>query len=284
MAAKVSKKRKIDEASVDDFETKGSRWANQPRAGAPEVSSALDELAALESSIDRLHRGLDAARDVLWASQYESELDAKALSSIVDYAHRTCYIAAPHGFVPGESQLFMMRPPAPQTMQFQQSILHQLAASAAGKALELYTTEGTVGAGNEAGDVAGDSADATRSKPENNRGTGTRPGEAAGAASNQRASDPVADKVDMVEMLKGMPEMPVGWKPGDPIPGAAVPTRADATGGAEKGLAIARSTDAAKPERSPAQPTKKPSGLALGLEVDDLDFGLGSSSSDEDDD
>lgn len=278
MAARRSKKRKVDEATGDDFATKAKKGTNEPPVGTPGASSALDELAALEFRIDRLHSGLDAARDVLWTSRYEPELDAKALDSIVDYAHRTCYIAAPHGFVPGESQLFMMRPPAPQTMQFQQSILHQLASKAVGKGLELYTAEGADGAGDGATDGAG----AIKSTIEKKSRPGNRPGEAADASLKERATDTAADKVDMVEVLKRMPEMPTGWKPGDPIPGATASTKPVTAGSAEKTPTIAHSV--AKAEKSLAQPAKKPTGLALGLEVDDLDFGLGSSSSGEDSD
>ncbi len=277
MAAKRSKKRKVHGANVDDFETKPTKKvANEPGAGTAGASNAPDEMAALESRIERLHSGLDAARGVLWASRFVPELDAEALERMVDYAHRTCYIAAPHGFVPGESQLFMMRPPAPQTVQFQQSILHQLAASAAGKDLELYNAAGGVGAGDRAAGAAAVVSSAEQTAIKKDSRQEKRPVEAAKAASKQ-----ATDKVDMVEVLKRMPEMPVGWKLGDPIPGSASPTKPIAAGNGGKPPTTVQ--DVANTDRSQAQPAKKPMGLALGLEVDDLDFGLGSSSSSAED-
>ena len=279
MPAKGSKKRRMDETNVDNVQVKSKKWANEREVEPGVASSPLAELEALESRIERLHSGLDAARDILWASRYEPDLDVEALQAIVDYAHRTCYIAAPHGFVPGESQLFMMRPPAPQTMQFQQSILHQLAANMATKGNDLYNAKG---GGPVVGANAGTALEHDTKTMTQNEGLRAQEGKPAEIGSKQQV-------VDMVEVLSHMPEMPPGWKPGDPIPGLSAISK---TGEAEtaKKPAMQSTIDpgptAANTEKPPAQAAKKPTsaGFALGLEVDDLDFGLGSSSSDEDSD
>ena len=48
------------------------------------------------------------------------------VQNIIGYAHRLSFTtSAPPGFVPGQSQLFLHKPPAPQDVQFRTSALHQ---------------------------------------------------------------------------------------------------------------------------------------------------------------
>jgi hypothetical protein len=255
MVAKRSKKRRVDDGTnVDKVE---SSPANKSRRKLSDGASEAG-LGALEAKIERLHSGLDAARDVLRAARFESELNAEALQRVVDYAHRTSYIAAPHGYVPGESQLYMMRPPAPQTMQLQQSILHTLVADLVGKQQKLYT------AGNHQKNQLEDENDTQTNK--------SRMDADAASSKPVGAGDVVAMSTDlspdMVAVLKHIPEMPAGWRPGDPIPGLPKPRET----GAEAAKIPLEPT--AKAEKSPDQVARKPTSFALGLEVDDLDFAV----------
>jgi len=268
VAAKRSKKRKVEDEDEGERGASDSKSKNKRQKEtdvATTRSDRLAELAALEAQIERLQSGLDAARGVLRASRYEPDLDEEALCRVLEYAHRTCYIAAPHGYVPGESQLYMMRPPAPQPMQLQQSILHTLAAGEAGKRQELYNVD---------------------KKPDM--------GVEKDVDSKQEAGK------DMLEVLKHMPEMPAGWKPGDPIPGLGKATPGEgaaATKESAKNSALAGNVQdgqqsPAVPKAAPTSTTPKPpttqapkkANFALGLEVDDLDSGLGISSDDSGDD
>lgn len=296
MAAQRSKKRKVDskgsdEAVLNEANLAGTAIGNSGRASSDATTNTsrakkLAELVALETEIDRLHDALDTARDVLRSSRYEPDLDAEALRRVVDYAHRTCYIAAPPGYIPGESQLFMMRPPAPQPMQLQQSILHTLTAGEKGEGQQLYGVAGGAGEAvqlkdalrDDSGRDASGMAKETKTRMTTDEEGATHRGGHTPKPTLKSDTDTHRQQApeDMVEVLKHMPKMPPGWKPGDPIPG--LPTSGDV-----KPADARRPADTDEPALNPpVQPPKKTS-FALGLEVDDLDFGLGSSSSSDSD-
>lgn len=83
-----------------------------------------EKAVELQNVIQKLHSAIDAARQFS-ALQYQSGDALHLIKDVLDHSHRTSYTTgAPLGYVPGKSALYMLKPPAPQTAQFQNSILH----------------------------------------------------------------------------------------------------------------------------------------------------------------
>ena len=80
-----------------------------------------EKAVELQNVIQKLHGAIDAARQ--FSAIQSNALDL--IKHVLDHSHRTSYTTgAPLGYVPGKSALYMVKPPAPQTAQFQNSILH----------------------------------------------------------------------------------------------------------------------------------------------------------------
>lgn len=196
-----SKKRRIDENSTDvdkKNETKVMSdiitqvYENQafdPRQVQDcGVELLRDKAVELQALIRKLHNAIDAAKEIsLMGSQPQS--NKQVIRNVLDHSHRTSYTTgAPAGYIPGQSQLYMVKPPAPQTMQFQNSILHTAFSQ---HEKQLYVEH---------------------------HGDQDKKNKKVQSAEEDQAA-PVTLDTKSVELLKHLPPMPKEWKPGDPIPG-----------------------------------------------------------------
>jgi hypothetical protein len=144
--------------------------------------------------------------------------------------------------------LYAMKPPAPQQIQLQSSILHTLQDSSKDGA--LYEKEGRVPTEERNGVLDKD----------------------ARTKSNSKGNVLMPDLAIDADLLKQLPPMPKEWKPGDPIPGL------DA-------LLKKKETKAIVKREDKKESDKKPSAFAFALNPDmDIEFGAGDSSSEDSDD
>lgn len=139
----------------------------------------------VQQSLQQLHTAIDIARDFTTSSSLQDQTgnESARISDVLHHAHRSSYTAgAPSGYVPGQSLLYMMKPPAPQTVHFQNSILHTVFRKHEKPLyLERKTTHDT--------------------------------------QEQVRVDDTMVRSQTPSELLKQLPPMPKEWKPGDPIPG-----------------------------------------------------------------
>lgn len=142
----------------------------------------------LQKVIRKLHSAIDVAREFS-TIQYKQGNEVQLVNNILDHSHRTSYTTgAPPGYIPGKSALYLVKPPAPQTAQFQNSILHS-AFRQHEKAMYMEQH-------------VGDTAEIRKQK---------EAGEHVGGVFQQQPA--------VENLLQQLPPMPKEWKPGDPIPG-----------------------------------------------------------------
>lgn len=203
----------------------------------------------MQKSIESLYQAIDDAHVSIGRSMYGNK--GVPVQDILAYAHRLSYTSfAPPGYIPGKSMLYMNKPPAPQTAQFQNSILYTWRSQEQADA--LY----------EPVDVV------PEKKTEEEDGRRIEQPKSIGGI------DP--------ELLKKLPPMPKEWSVGDPIPG--LDTTKDKEIVLEKKESIVDELKAKEKE----QPKKSGFAFALNPDLDaDIEFGVdsdeeGSSSSDDD--
>lgn len=147
-----------------------------------------DKAVELQKVIQKLHNAIDVAREFSTIQCTQGD-ELQLVNNVLDHSHRTSYTTgAPPGYVPGKSALYLVKPPAPQTAQFQNSILHTAFIQ---HEKAMYTEQHAE----------------IKNKVEERQ-----PAAGAGGVSQQQ-QNPVE------KLLQQLPPMPKEWKPGDPIPG-----------------------------------------------------------------
>ncbi|WPT14087.1 Mediator of RNA polymerase II transcription subunit 4 [Picochlorum sp. SENEW3] len=212
----------------------------------------------LQHSIENLYQAIDDAHASVGMRIHGNT--GVSAHDILAYSHRLSYTSfAPPGYIPGKSMLYMHKPPAPQTAQFQNSILYTLRSQEQEDA--LYAP-----------------AVAEKKKEED------------GGRIEQEQTKYVGG-IDP-ELLKNLPPMPKEWSVGDPIPGldTAAKEKMTTTKAAAELVLEKKPIDIINSKEAKEQTKKKPaSGFAFALNPDldaDIEFGVdsdeGSSSSDDD--
>ncbi|KAI8108882.1 hypothetical protein M9435_005299 [Picochlorum sp. BPE23] len=214
----------------------------------------------LQHSIENLYQAIDDAHASVGMRIHGNT--GVSAHDILAYSHRLSYTSfAPPGYIPGKSMLYMNKPPAPQTAQFQNSILYTLRSQEQEDALYAPAV------------------------PEKKKE------EEDGGRIEQEQPKYMGD-IDP-ELLKKLPPMPKEWSVGDPIPGldTAAKEKMTTTKAAAEMALEKKPIDIIKSTEAKEQTMKKPaSGFAFALNPDldaDIEFGVdsdeGSSSSSDDD-
>jgi hypothetical protein len=146
--------------------------------------------------------------------------------------------------------LYAMKPPAPQQLQLQSSILHTLQNKSTQDGALYHEKEASAPSDQKPGGI--------EQKPS--------------TTANGKGGALVPDLDIDADLLKQLPPMPKEWKPGDPIPGL------DALLKRKEPITI-------EEREEKKQIEKKPAAFAFALNPDmDIEFGAGDSSSEEDSD
>ncbi|KAH7619347.1 hypothetical protein Ndes2526B_g06317 [Nannochloris sp. 'desiccata'] len=213
--------------SRDDFQVDVD--ANIPaniRLGAHQAAIIL------QGAITELQTAIDTAAILGNSSRAPVASTVDQAKELVAYAHRLSFTtSAPPGFVPGQTPLLHFKPPAPQDIQLRSSALHQFQ-----REYELRIKEGERAVAYSAEKKAT-----------------TKPALPPAGTAEPKHAPTAAASLNLAGILRTLPPMPAGWKPGDPIPGlvdsegAVAPTAA-------AGVTIEDTTPISVPISSAASP------------------------------
>lgn len=164
------------------------------RRDAVVTAALIESSEALRSAVVKLQTAIDECEPLADDSGSLILESSERVRQVVEYAHRLAYTSfAPPGFIPGRTQLRHFKPPAPQDLQFRASQLHKIEQEWQERHLKSKLARLHV--------------------PQ------TLPVEKLAARPSKMQ---VLERKDVLEpptLMKDLPPMPPGWKPGDPIPG-----------------------------------------------------------------
>eukprot|EP00890_Picochlorum_soloecismus_P000175 jgi/Picsp_1/1158/NSC_04639-R1_---NA--- len=194
-----NKRRKVEDETIprDVLNEIAEQLADLIQGRPLKAEKYLEELMNyIEDLRDAIGVVINMIRNRLAGAEPNSSEDEviSTLQRVLAHSHRLSFTtSAPPGYSPGRSFLHLSKPPAPQPPQLQSSILHNIGREYEEK--RKRETDAHVGYIPEA----------TVDQQPSERLEVTKPLS-------------IPQGID-TELLKKLPPMPKGWKPGDPIPG-----------------------------------------------------------------